>query len=105
MRHPDDAFAFLQRLIQGPAKRYRHVLDSMVGIDVQVAPCPDHQVEKSVLCQLLQEMIEEAYPSADLKLARPVDGKLDGNRCLLRVPRYVGLPGANLVTSVLNTSG
>ena len=68
-----------QRLAERLAQADAHVLDGVVGIDLDVARGVDLEVEEPVLRDRLQHVVEERHRRGDPALARAVDveGELD----------------------------
>src|SRR5438477_12739451 len=55
-----------------------------MGIDVQVAPGPNVEIEHAVTGDLIEHMVEERHPGGKLGPAAAVEVHLDGDRRLLR---------------------
>ena len=72
-----DAGLVAQGLLQRLAEADAHVLDRVVLIDVQVALGLNVQVDRRVLGQQRQHVIEEADAGGDLRCARAVEVQLE----------------------------
>ncbi len=68
-----DARLVAQRLPQGRAQADAHVLDGMVLIDAQVALGLDRKIDRGVLGQQREHVVQEAHARADLGAACAVD--------------------------------
>ena len=92
-REAPDAGLVAQRLGQAPAEHDAHVLDGVVRIDLQVALRLDREVERGVLAQLFDHVVEEGQARRDLGAARAVEVERHGDGRLLGGAVAPGLAG------------
>ena len=86
VREPPDARLVAQRLAERLAERDRGVLDRVVAVDVQVAGGLGGQVERAVLPELGQHVVEEPDAGGHVDLAGAVEVDLDEDLGLLGPP-------------------
>ena len=53
-----------QRLVKGPAERDTHVLDGVMGVDLEVAVGRDVEVHQAVARDLVEHVIEKRQATA-----------------------------------------
>ena len=82
-----DSLAVAERLVDGAPERDPGVLDGVVLVDLQVALAVDPQVERGVLRQRLQHVIEKGDPGRDLRVSAAVQLDGDVQIRLLRLAR------------------
>ena len=68
-----DATLGAQRLQQTAAQREGGILDGVVLVDMQVALGADGQVDAAMLAYLLEHVVEEAQPRADVGMAIAIE--------------------------------
>src|SRR6266545_1384837 len=88
-----------QRLLERGAEHDAHVLDRVVGVDLEVAFRLDTQVPAPVLAELLQHVVEERDPGRRARLAHAVDVERELDLGFLRLAVLLRRPAHATLTS------
>ncbi len=83
-------FFIANRFGQRLTERNAHVLNGMVGIDMQITARIDLQVDQAMPGNLIEHVIEESYARRQLGLARAFQVELDADLGFQRCAMYVG---------------
>src|SRR4051794_34542447 len=78
-----DSNLISESLCEGLSENDAAILDGMMLIDIEVSLRPKAKVERSVLCEKLQHVIEEVDAGEDFVLPFPFDDKMGGDLRLL----------------------
>jgi hypothetical protein len=73
--HAGDARPVAEGLIERLPEGNRHVLDDVVGIDVEIALRSDGQIEQAVYRDVVQHVIEKADARVDISLTGAVSAR------------------------------
>ena len=76
---PPDALLVANRFLQCLSKAYAHILNCVVVVDMQIALCPDLQIDQCVARQLIEHMIKKTDTGLIVILTRPVEIDRDRN--------------------------